>query len=381
MEPFKSNISPDLIRIIAKLLERELHHHKLPGIDPHCFSERLISKLHDLELKERVNLIAEELNKALPRDFSKRANIILAMIHPNELEKWNSQSSEQGLCGWGVWPLTALIGTYGLGSTPRSLETLRQLTKRGTSEFDVRPFIEHDCAEATKIISSWADDDNLHVRRLVSEGTRPRLPWGIRLKSLIDNPKIMLPALTTLRDDPSDYVRRSVANHLNDMSKDHPEFIADLAKAWMEDASAERKKLIRHACRTLIKQGHRRTLAVFGFEKPQIAKLNVSIANENRKLGESLSFNVNLSSNSNRSQNLVIGHIIYLRKAKGLSIPKVFKWTKLHLKPNETRVLDRRHNFKEITTRRYYSGEHTICLRINGEDYGHEKFILEIGST
>lgn len=374
MEPFKSAISPDLIQLTGRLLARQV-----PGVDPADFGAPLIEELEDLELKQRVALVAEALHSALPSDPDTRRSAMLAMLHPDDLARWNEDSTEDGLCGWGIWPLTTVIGDHGLGSTKKALETLREMTKRGTSEFDVRPFIAADPDRALPIIASWIDDPNQHVRRLVSEGTRPRLPWGIRLQGFVADPTPMLPVLERLRDDPSEYVRRSVANHLNDIAKDHPDLVADIARTWMRGADKTRERLLRHACRTLIKQGHAGVLSAFGFGAPEIDELGITITSPVVKFGQTLQFDVTISGTGKAEQNLIVDYVIHHKKADGSLAPKVFKWTTFTLQPGEVRSFSRRHAIKPITTRRYHAGTHALGLRINGNDYGYETFELIMG--
>ena len=371
MEPFKNAISADLVTLIGELVARHTGE-----VDGKAFSQPLISQLDALELKERVVLIADMLHAVLPDDGEKRADILLAMLHPDDLNHENAPSGLDGLCGWGIWPLTDVIGRYGLGDVGRSLEVLREMTKRGTSEFDIRPFVARSPDVALPIIASWVDDPNHHVRRLVSEGLRPRLPWGMRLNALIEDPGPTLPLLRSLRDDPSEYVRRSVANHLNDIAKDHPDLVAEIAADWSVDADANRKKLVRHACRTLIKQGHKPTLAVFGLHAPEIEEPNIRIVSRDVTLGGALELDVSFRSTSAEKQDLVVDYLVHHRKANGQLSPKVFKWTKLCARPGEIVSLSKRHAIVPITTRRYYSGDHAVSLRINGEDFGKELFSL-----
>ena len=370
MEPFKSAISPDLIKLIAGHFARVV-----PGLDAAGFAAPLLSQLESLELKERVIAVAEALHLALPTDPEPRAQALLAVLHPDHDESFSRPSDDTGLSSWGIWPLTHLVGQHGLGTTERALRTLREMTKRGTAEFDVRPFIAADPETALPIISSWVDDPDHHVRRLVSEGTRPRLPWGMRLQGLVADPSPILPVLEKLRDDPSEYVRRSVANHLNDIAKDHPDLVADIAQDWMEGADKNREKMLRHACRTLIKQGHAGALAAFGFRPPELSA-SITLQTPKVTYGEALAFEVTLSSTGKKPQQLVVDYLVHHQKADGSLSPKPFKWTTFTLAPGEARTLARSHAIKPITTRRYYPGEHRLSLRINGADFGDEAFDL-----
>ena len=200
----------------------------------------------------------------------------------------------------------------------------------------------------------------------------------MRLHALVADPTKTLPILEALRDDPSEYVRRSVANHLNDIAKDHPDLVANIARDWMTHASKDREKLVRHACRSLIKQGHSATLAVFGVLPPAIGTPHIEINPRKIVMGEVLTFDVTLGSTSTKPQKLIIDYVIHHRKANGTLAPKVFKWKQLTLSPNETLKVSRRHPIRPITTRTYYAGDHAVSLQINGQDFGHARFELEM---
>lgn len=373
MEPFKNAISPELVGLLADLLGKQL-----PSLDVDSFVVPLLQRLPHLELKERVSMLADALHEVLPQQVEKRYPILASMLHPDDQNSASQSSTRDGMCGWGVWPLTEIVGKHGLNDFDASLALLKEMTKRGTSEFDVRPFIDLDPGWALKTILSWVHDANHHVRRLASEGTRPRLPWGMRLKGLIADPSATIPILVALRDDPSEYVRRSVANHLNDIAKDHPDLVAELALQWLHDAPEPRRKLVRHACRTLIKQGHSGALAAFGFHGPEIVEPHITIANPQIVLGGSVDFSVDIRSAGSQPQKLLIDYVVDFKKANGQHMPKVFKWTTISLDVGERRSLTKRHAIKPVTTRRYYEGKQHLMLRINGKDFGMNTFDLSM---
>jgi len=373
MEPFKNLISEKIVALCALHLGKQI-----PEFDERAFTSSILASLSQLELKQRVRLISEKMLAVLPDDVQQRNAILVGMLHPDKYSHTVAPSSDEGMCGWGVWPLTDVIGKSGLDDFDGSMRALREITMRGTSEFDVRPFIDADPDRALAIVLGWAHDENEHVRRLASEGSRPRLPWGMRLKTLMAEPSRTLPILEVLQDDPSEYVRRSVANHLNDIAKDHPDFVADIAEKWMQGATKDREKLIRHACRSLVKQGHQRTLAVFGVLPPVIMEPKITIATNNVSLGEKLTFEVTLRSNETVPQKLILDYIVHHRKVNGSLAPKVFKWTQLVLKPGETVKLQRNHAIRPITTRKYHAGQHSLSLRINGRDFGNSGFDLQL---
>ncbi|EAV44301.1 putative DNA alkylation repair protein [Roseibium aggregatum IAM 12614] len=371
MEPFKNNISPELVRCIGS---HAAQHHA--GFDRLGFEADILAELEDLELKQRAGLIARHLDRYLPRDLSSRFAILQAMLHPMTEIAFDRGSDERGIRGWGMMPLGMVVAASGLDDFDASFALLKEMTKRATSEFDVRPFLAQDQERALAIMAPWVKDESVHVRRLVSEGTRPRLPWGMRLQALVVDPTPTLPLLEALKDDPEDYVRRSVANHLNDIAKDHPDLVADIAKSWLKDAEKPREKLVRHACRSLIKQGHTATLEAFGLNPPEVRVEGPQILTSEVAYGEAVGFEFELVSTSSNLQDLVLDYLIHFKKANGTLAPKVFKWTKLTLAPGERLTLSRSHAIRPITTRVYYGGTQAVSLRINGQDFGFSEFEL-----
>ncbi|MDH5218164.1 MAG: DNA alkylation repair protein, partial [Gammaproteobacteria bacterium] len=225
-------------------------------------------------------------------------------------------------------------------------------------------------------LKKWTNDRDEHVRRLVSEGTRPRLPWAMRLPIFIENPSPVIELLESLKDDEHEYVRRSVANNLNDIAKDHPDLVAEIAARWMKDANKERKRLIRHACRTLMKNGHKRTLGIFGYEAPEIHKADIDLLTPTVTFGQALAFTLSIRSSSEYDQPLMIDYIIHHRKANGKTSPKVFKWKTTNLTAKKTIRISKRHAIKQITTRVYHPGAHALEIMINGVLVAKEDFEL-----
>ncbi len=373
MEPFKNKLSPALVSCIANHLSRHL-----PSVDATAFENRILSELDQLELKQRAQLISDQLHAVLPSNFKRRNKILAAMMHPKTAALSEQESDEHGICGWGMMPLCMVVGQHGLSEFEASLALLREMTSRFTAEFDVRPFLIADQNKALQIMAPWVEDPDEHVRRLFSEGTRPRLPWGQRLQALVVDPSPMIPYLTALRDDPSEYVRRSVANHLNDIAKDHPDLVADIAADWLQGADKNRERLVRHACRSLIKQGHPATLKAFGLGPPLLELNFLRIDSPSIELGDSLQFEASISSTSNTAQSLVIDYLLHFKKANGSLSAKVFKWKKFELADSETIKLQKKHALRAVTTRRYYSGQQQLSLRINGQDFALESFDLKV---
>ncbi|MCX2724325.1 DNA alkylation repair protein [Roseibium salinum] len=373
MEPFKNNLSPDLVICLADHLSRHVE-----PFDKASYKTEILAQLDHLELKERARLIADVTARHLPGDLGERFAVLEAILHPMTEVGFDRGSDGKGIRGWGMMPLGMIVADCGLDDFESSFALLKEMTKRATAEFDVRPFLARDQERALAIMAPWVNDPSVHVRRLVSEGTRPRLPWGMRLKRLIEDPAPTLPLLEALKDDPEDYVRRSVANHLNDIAKDHPDLVAEIAARWLKGADANREKLVRHACRSLVKHGHEGTLKALGLNPPKIAVLGPAVDVTEIRYGDAVAFKVDLTSTCVAPQDLVLDYLIHFRKANGSMAPKVFKWKKLRLAPGETISLSREHTIRPITTRVYYGGTQAVSLRINGQDYGYSEFQLRM---
>jgi len=215
-------------------------------------------------------------------------------------------------------------------------------------------------------MQQWALDSDEHVRRLACEGSRPRLPWGTRLSAMVGNPALTAPILEALKADPALYVRKSVANHLNDIAKDHPALVAQWLAEHLPGAPPARQALLRHASRTLVKQGDAAVLAAWGVDQAFAGQASWSLAPPALRIGDTLALSLALASSADAPQRLVIDYAVHHVKADGRSSAKVFKGWVLTLAPGEKRLLQRRHSFKPVTTRQLRPGWHALDLRING---------------
>ncbi len=272
--------------------------------------------------------------------------------------------------------MTHYVGLHGLEHFDLSMRLLKEMTKRSSSELGIRFFLLEKPERTLSVLKSWTNDSNYHVRRLVSEGTRPRLPWAMRLPAFIEDPAPILPLLEALKDDENEYVRHSVENNLNDIAQDHPDVVAQLAKRWLKKAGKNRERLVRHACRTLIKQGHQRTLQALGYGSPRVELKKLGILTPRVIFGEALMFELCLVSTSKQTQPLIIDYIIHHRKANGSMAPKVFKWKATTLASRETLRATKNHAIKKITTRVYYPGTHKLEVMVNGVSLGSKTFKL-----
>lgn len=371
-EPFKNLFNPQMIALMA-------HHFQRVWKDFNSteFIGRASLDLETLELKQRADQIKSALEGCLPLAFKDVAPIMLDALHPqDDIELSGTDMDERGIRGWAILPMTQYVGEHGTGDFDLGMTVQKELTKRFSSEFGIRFFIISDQDRALETLSSWTTDPNFHVRRLVSEGTRPRLPWAMRLQAFIENPAPLIPILDQLKDDETEYVRRSVANNLNDIAKDHPDRVAKIAKNWIAGATPQRKQLVRHACRTLIKNGHAATLSALGYQKPKITLATFEISTPTVVFGEALQFSIRMTSEAPSDQDLIVDYVIHHRKANGKTSPKVFKWKTITLKPGGHHEAIRKHAIKPITTRRYYPGTHRVEIVINGENFGGADFEL-----
>ena len=363
-EPFKNYINADLICNIGQTLKRQW-----PEFDDEGFVALVTADLDNLELKDRARAIVAGLETYLPADFTQAAAIIEGAIRPDN-------AGEKGLGGWAVIAIQEYVGRNGLEHLELSLRLLRIMTIGSSSEFGIRYFLDAMQFETLKTMQLWVKDPDEHVRRLVSEGTRPRLPWGMQLKKFIKDPSPIIPLLEVLKDDPSEYVRRSVSNNLNDISKDHPEIVCRVAKSWLRDASEQRIRLIRHALRTLIKKGHPDALALVGVSPVELQSVSLKVDTAEVKLGKSLQFTVEMVLQGDSQANLLLDYIIHHRKANGTLSPKVFKWKQLEANPGQKLKFSRSHSFREVTVRKYYAGTHEVELLVNGAKVAKAGFDL-----
>ena len=363
----KDGLNRTAIERIAGALDRAA-----PGFAKDAFIERAITGLDRLELKQRVQHVIEVLGEFLPKDFKQTAAILSGLA-----KVWDKGDPADSLRGFAAWPLIDFVAVHGLDEPETALPVLRELTPLFTAEFAIRPFIQNHLELTLTALRLWSLDENEAVRRLVSEGTRPRLPWGARLDSFVKDPSPVLPLLEKLKDDPSESVRRSVANHLNDIGKDHPELLLDLCERWSQNASSNRKRLIRHAVRSLVKQGRPRVFPLLGYDpSPKIEIGDFSLSPGVLDMGGTLSMNLTLQSRSDREQSFVLDYVIDFVKANGKTAPKVFKWRNVVLPAGSEATFTKTHTIKPITTRVYYPGRHKAALLINGVVRGDAYFLL-----
>ena len=375
LEPFKNLINAQTVRDTAYHLARVWQ-----AFPRRRFESLALAGLDDLEFKARALHLGAALEACLPNDFSHAADVIEASLAPvaDTQAPGELRTSDAGLAGWVIWPMTEFVACRGIAFPERALRALHALTQRSTAEFAIRAFIAQHPALTFATLQAWTTDPNANVRRLVSEGSRPRLPWGMQLKSLIADPTPTLPLLLALQDDPSEYVRRSVANHLNDIAKDHPALVSAWVEQHLPGATAQREALLKHASRTLIKNGAARIMKAWGLAQPLRGTAMLKLSKRQISLGGALELRVTLRSASARYQKLAVDYAVHHVNANGQTTPKVFKGWTLELAPHAQRDLRKTHSLRLVTTRTYHAGRHKIELRINGRDSAATTFDLKL---
>lgn len=307
----------------------------------------------DFSLKARMRHLSIQLGAHLKGDFPQQLQVILALA-----PQFNS------LAGM-LFP--DFVEVHGQADPNRSIPALAQLTQHFSSEFAVRPFLQQHPERMLQQHLAWAEHPNEHVRRLASEGIRPRLPWGQDVPWVKKDPAIVLPILEKLRNDPSEYVRRSVANNLNDISKSHPELVLELAQRWV-DRVATTDALLKHALRGLLKKGHPQAMQLFGFGGEVAFELSpVLISPNSLAIGQKLSFAFELQHIGPHPAKYRLEYLLHYVKMNGSLSPKVFQIAEKNLHPGEKWLIQRQHSFEERTTRKHQPGEHRWQLQVNGK--------------
>jgi len=352
----KSFFSARIVNEIASDLTRA--HSKF---DKTKFAAECLRGLDGLELIARGLHIAEAMRKHLPRHFPDAARVLVRSLPADSTPR-----SEDKIDTFRYLPHTQFVSKYGIDHFEEAMRAQYELTQRFTAELSVRAFFEKYPRETHTRFVEWARDPNVHVRRLVSEGSRPRLPWGSRLRAFQKDPAPVLELLELLKDDPEPYVRRSVANNLNDIAKDHPDIAIATCRRWA-NGDANRMWIVNHALRSLVKKGHPGALGVLGFvDKAKVRIDKVKISPARIRLGETLRFSLEVISQSSKQQDLLIDFAVHYVKANGGTAPKVFKLTSISLPARGTSVLQSSVAFRQMTTRKHYAGEHKLELLING---------------
>lgn len=344
-----------------------------PAFDADAFVRAATRGLTKLEFADRVRNFSDALAAQLPGSPASLETLTRSL--PDPLPDADSVTD-----GFLQWPIGQYIADHGLDHYDASMVAMIELTQRFSSEFAVRPFVEQHPDETFARLLELCRHPSLHVRRWCSEGTRPRLPWGKKLRALVADPSPIWPILEALKDDPELYVRRSVANNLNDIAKDHPALVVQRCRAWSRKRTPERAALTAHALRTLIKAGDPDALDVVGFGPATDITAKLSVSPRRIAIGESVTLTAKIVNGARAPQRMLIDFAVHYVRQKNASSAKVFKWTKRELSRGETLELSKSLSMRTTTIRALYPGKHVVELQINGARVAQTSFTLRDGS-
>jgi len=357
-EPLKHLVGPQLINQLASNIVNVL-----PTFDAPAFRQLFAGQYAELELMPRCHLVADCLQQFLPDDYLCAIKILVDSLGPV-----HSSTDDFSDVSFLHLPHSLFVGKYGLDHFDASMAAQYEITQRFSAEFSIRAFIKRYPEQSFELFDTWIKDPNPHVRRLVSEGTRPRLPWASRLRELQADPAPILPILEALKDDPELYVRRSVANNLNDIGKDHPQLVYKLLAQWQTNGNKNRDWLINHALRSAVKRCEPQALALLGYtDANDIETSDSTVTPGHTKIGEPVRINTTLHNQGSRTKALVVDFAVHYIKANGKARPKVFKWCQLELAPSAQKALTKKLSLANLSTRTHYAGTHRVDAIINGE--------------
>lgn len=362
-EPLKNNLNKQYLITLGQALQAIC-----PSVSPTHFALSCQKKdWEELRLKQRLSRISECLQSDLPGPYKANLKLLYqvapsfggfeALYFPEYVEKFGREKKDR----------------------KASLKALAHFTQFSSAEFAIRPFIVEDTDSTMNWLLKLSTHKNFHLRRLATEGCRPRLPWAQALPDFKKDPSLILPILENLREDPELYVRKSVANNLNDISKDHPDLAIKIARRWIRKGHPHTDWIVNHGLRTLIKAGHPEAMKTLGFNPRAEFEINdFSVKSRRLRLGDPLIFRFRVRNKSKNHQDCLLDYSIHHRKKNGSLQPKVFKLKKLRLAPNEDIWVEKIHKMVKISTRTYYSGQHFIQIQVNGRLMNKDSFHLKI---
>ena len=361
--------NPSKVKLIANQIKNVY-----PTFGQEAFENEVIVAFEKLELKERIYHIRACLGKFLPQEYQEATTILLTSL-PQELDPTKNDNDFGDFI---YAPYSDFVAYFGCTKehVNFSLNALREITKRFSVEFAIRDFINHFPSESFAMLLECSQSSNYHERRLASEGTRPKLQWAKKLTVPYRDP---LALLENLYHDPTRYVTRSVANHLNDISKLDAPLVIKTLKQWKSanrQNAKEMKFILFHALRSLVKEGNIDALELLGYSSnPAIVVHDFKLLKNKIKIGESLEFAFEIRANHNES--LMIDYTVYFQTKSAKLSPKVYKLKKLTMQKNETLKVEKSHPFKaNMSTRKLYAGEHQLCVQINGRVLFESSFTL-----
>ncbi|RYF67487.1 MAG: DNA alkylation repair protein [Comamonadaceae bacterium] len=373
-EPLKYLLNDTVPPRIAAMVQRAWR-----KFDTAAFLRQVEPGYESLELMARGQRIAQALQTHLPPNIPRALAVLVdSMDPPMGLDAVGEpDAGDRPYSAFLYLPHSIYIGTQGVPHFEAAMAAQHALTQRFTAEFCIRPYLLHHQGATLARLRDWAQDDNAHVRRLVSEGTRPRLPWAPRLPAFQKDPQLALPLLNALKDDPSSYVRRSVANHLGDIAKDHPDLAVGTARIWLQGAPAPREALVRHGLRFLIKRGDAGALDALGVGHAVALEVRAArVVPARARIGDKVRIEVELHNPTPQPQRVLADLKVYYVKARGGAAPKVFKLQTLDIPPGATVAVGKTLSLQQMTTRTHYPGAHQVELVLNGRSQPLGQFQL-----
>jgi len=324
-----------------------------PKIKAEMFYDALIDNIDSLELKARIQRAADVCYDFFPKDYLQSLKILYRFV----------RGKKNNLI---YLFLPDFIARYGQNYFSQSMKALSDFTEYSSSEEGVRTFLEQNHEQTLLIMLQWTQSKNTHIRRLASEGSRPRLPWAKKIPLLIEKPELTWNILDSLKNDKEQYVQKSVANHINDISKDHPAWVIKKIQGWDLTVPSTRW-IVEHGMRSLIKQGDKGALKLFGNHHKPLVRLENAYWNKEISWGGILNFSTDIVSTGKKPQKLIIDYKMHFLKKNGEQKPKVFKLKKYILHPQERLPIKVKYAFRNMTTRKHYPGVHFWQIVINGE--------------
>lgn len=343
----------------------------LPGFQEKKFMREVMdADWENKELKQRMRHIAVILKDHLPSNYAESIRVIGKIIQELRQQRVKEQSFEYMF----LPDYVELYGQHDFKTSMLAFETITQFT---SCEYGIRPFLIQDQAATMQQMLIWSKHPHASVRRFSSEGCRPMLPWAMAIPSLKKDPGSILPILENLQQDPSEYVRKSVANNLNDISKNHPQVVLQLVKKW-KGKNPSTDWIIKHGCRTLLKKGDPKALALFGLSNQVQCQIkNFQLSGTEIKLGKSLQFSFTLVHHEKNTMPLRIEYYVHYLKKNGQHTKKIFKITENTYQPGKAYDFSKSQLFKDLTTRKHYAGEHKISMVVNGIEFAPLSFHLK----
>lgn len=344
-------------------------------VDAEDYARAVDAQVDGLELKDRVRVLAGELRSRLPRDYLEAAGILVDSLGP-ELREDQGMFTES----WFLMPVARFVEEYGLEHPHESLDAIEEITKRHTGEYAIRPYLRQWHAETMEKVEQWAGSESHNVRRLATEGIRPRLPWHSRFEPFMKDPEPVIRIIDRLVEDPSLYVRTSVANNLNDISKDRPELAVRTAERWLQEAKDQQRAtwVVTKGLRGLIKAGDPDALALIGAEAdPSVSVTDVQLGTTTPRVGEGMEITATVTNTGESARDVVVDYQVHLKRANGSLRPAAFKLGRVQVGPNRSATVSKRHSFKVVQTRTYHSGEQGLVVQANGAPTQMIPFVLD----